>query len=1002
MRAKPVWSSVIGHLSPIPAGLFLARVALEATRRPCPRALVVTVGLLAALGGLVLGRHLASRSGPAPIRHWPAWLLLVYVVWPRRDPMAAASVGALAALAWLLGWLLSRERSFPPRWADSLADGATFAGALAVYVATAAPDVLPADAGEFQLAAALLGVAHPPGFPLYTMMGHLFVRLVPWGTPAYRLNVMSGVVAAGTLVLVARATRLWARRLGASSPVPLVGGLAAALTLGTATTFWAQATIASKRPLTALFVALALYALSRFAAAEGARGADRALALLGLALGLGLGQDALGFASILFVAIYALLIDPRLAGQPRRWWRPVLAGLAGLLPLAYLPIRGAMGAVLAPEGLDTLPGFLHHFLGLGFSGDMFAFANATDLPHRLALVPTLFSLQFNVVLLAAALLGLLGLLRRDWRLFALLAGLLVLHTFISITYRAPQTVEYLMPAYLPVAIAVGLLPSLCHVRCSVSDVRRHGAEVRGRGADVLRSVVAAVVLWAGLLNGWAHGPSFFALAGDRTARQAVEPLLETAPAGALVLADWRWAMPLRYLQQVEGARPDVEVRYVYPVAGEEYRETWLRRVQDADPERPLLLTHFYQFDGYTAEPWEAGFLIRRRPVSAPAARLAPVGATFGDQVRVLGYRLQQDRFHPGQVAEFVLAWQPAGPLERAPSFTLRLVDGEGRVRAQADRRLGTDAAPGEVRFQRLALPLYPTLPPGRYRVTLGAYTVTDAGFENLSTPEGETAIALTGLELVPLGGNRQPTPFTLHRQAVPFSAGPTLVGVDYDRSVPDVLRVYLDWQGPAGEGWRARVHTAAGREAIAPLAPIPAGAYQTVGLDLQGAVGSGLWLSLVDGRGQASAAAGPWGWPVEEIRLPGAAPDARFVPLGDEMAVVGAQAHPAGPGETMAVDVTLVALRPLTSDDATSVRLVDGEGRWVDTHDCQPALGAVPTLKWIRGSRVVDRHLLQIPGDLTGDEVRAALLAYERFRMTPLPPMDGRFGEVPLGTWPLR
>ncbi len=487
----------------------------------------------------------------------------------------AASVVVLTALVWLLGG----ERPALPRRVEPLADGALFLVALIVYVTTAAPDVLPADAGEFQLVATLLGVAHPTGYPLYTMVGHLFVRLLPWGTPAYRLNVMSGLLAASTLVLAARATRLWARRLGASPLVAVGGGLAAALTLGTATTFWAQATIANVRTPAAFFAALALYALSRFATAPEQRQADRALVLLGLALGLGGGHyPPLAFVGLFFV-IYVLLADPRLAVQPRRWWRPLLVGATSfLLPLVYLPVQGARAAPLAPQGLDTLPGFLHHFLARGFAGDMFAFATWADLPHRLALLPTLFSLQFNVALLTAALLGLVGLLRRDWRLFVLLAGSLVLHTFVSITYRAPQTVEYLMPAYLPVAIAAGLLPALSSVPRPTPDVSR----VR----FLVPSCLAAVVLWAGLLNGWAHGPSFVELAGDHTARRAVEPLLETAPAGSLILADWRWAMPLRYLQQVEGLRPDVEVRYVYPVAGEEYRDVWLRRIEESDPGVP--------------------------------------------------------------------------------------------------------------------------------------------------------------------------------------------------------------------------------------------------------------------------------------------------------------------------------------------------------------------------------------------------------------------------------
>ena len=965
-------------------GLFLARIALEAARRPWPGFLVVTVGLLAALSGLALDRWLAARPdarGEArrSVHLWPALLLLAYILWPRRDPAVAVSVALLAALV----WLLSGERPSLPRRTELLADGATFVVALVVYAATTAPDVLPADAGEFQLVAALLGVAHPPGYPLYTLVGHLFIRLIPWGTPAYRLNLMSALLAAGTLLLLARATRLWARRLGASPFVAIAGGLAAALTLGTATTFWAQATIANIRIFTIFFAAFALYALARFAAAEEPGEADQALVLLGLALGLGLGHHSLGFVPVLFLVIYVPLIDPRLATQPRRWWRPALAGLVGLVPLVYLPIRGAMGAPQAPEGLDTLAGFFHHVLARGFSGDMFAFANATDLPHRLALLPTLFPFQFNGLLLAAALLGLLGLIRRDWRLFVLLAGSLALHTFVAITYRAPQTVEYLMPAYLSIAIAVGLLPSLLS---SLLHLLPH---------PHTPAFLCSLILWAGLLNGWAHGPSFLELADDYTARETAEPLLATAPAGARILADWRWVTPLRYLQQVEQLRQDVEVVEVYPVAGEEYRDTWLRRVRETPPEQPLLLAHCYEFSGYTTEPWAAGFLLRPRPVAQPAAPLTPAGATFGAQVELLGYGLQQEQFRPGETAEFTLAWRPVGVLDVASSFTLRLTDMEGRLLAQADRALGSDCDPGEVRFVRLSLPLHSFLPPGRYPVTLGAYTLTDAGFETLTVAEGQAAVPLAWLNVV----SATRPPFTLHRRSLPFAGGPTLGGVDYDRSLPGFLRLYLRWEGPAEGGMVVWMRTASGLEAAALIPPLSAGAYQTVVLDFQGAVDGPLWLTLTDAQGQVQTAAGPWGWPVQEVRLPASAPSARFVPLGDEMALVGVEAHPAGPGETMTVDLTLVALRPLTSDDRTSVRLMDGEGRWLTAHDGQPALGAVPTLKWIRGSRVVDRHLLPLAEDFASGEIWATLVAYEWFRMTPLVPMDGRFIELPLGTW---
>jgi hypothetical protein len=104
---------------------------------------------------------------------------------------------------------------------------------------------------------------------------------------------------------------------------------------------------------------------------------------------------------------------------------------------------------------------------------------------------------------------------------------------------------------------------------------------------------------------------------------------------------------------------------------------------------------------------------------------------------------------------------------------------------------------------------------------------------------------------------------------------------------------------------------------------------------------------------------------------------------------------------TMTVDVALVGLHGLTVDAATSVRMMGNDGQWLAAHDSQPALGAVPTLKWIRGSRVIDRHRLPIPDDFTGDAVQATIVAYERFRMASLLPMDERFSAVPLGQWSL-
>src|SRR6516162_5939415 len=80
----------------------------------------------------------------------------------------------------------------PPEW---LCAGAVFLVALVVYSWTLAPTVTPTDSGELILAAYGLGVAHPPGVPLWIMLTHI-ASLVPVGNVAERINFSSAVFAA--------------------------------------------------------------------------------------------------------------------------------------------------------------------------------------------------------------------------------------------------------------------------------------------------------------------------------------------------------------------------------------------------------------------------------------------------------------------------------------------------------------------------------------------------------------------------------------------------------------------------------------------------------------------------------------------------------------------------------------------------------------------------------------------------------------------------------------
>ena len=69
---------------------------------------------------------------------------------------------------------------------------------LALYVATLPRTVALEDDGLFLMAGVQLGVAQPPGYPIYMFLVRLFLRL-PFGEPAFLWHLSSAVL--GTLGL---------------------------------------------------------------------------------------------------------------------------------------------------------------------------------------------------------------------------------------------------------------------------------------------------------------------------------------------------------------------------------------------------------------------------------------------------------------------------------------------------------------------------------------------------------------------------------------------------------------------------------------------------------------------------------------------------------------------------------------------------------------------------------------------------------------------------------
>jgi hypothetical protein len=203
-----------------------------------------------------------------------------------------------------------------------------FGVCLAVYVLTLAPGVLGGDSGELQYIPYILGVAHPTGYPLYTLLGWLWTHGVMVGDVAYRMNLLSAVLGASTVAVL----YLIVRHL-TSRHAPAL--LAAAL-FAFSPTFRMQAIVAEVYTLNTAFVVLVIYLLLRW---EAARPSARDLLLAAFVYGLSLTHHRVIIILLPALALFVWLTDRGVLTNARLLLKIAALGFLPLLLYLYAPLR---------------------------------------------------------------------------------------------------------------------------------------------------------------------------------------------------------------------------------------------------------------------------------------------------------------------------------------------------------------------------------------------------------------------------------------------------------------------------------------------------------------------------------------------------------------------------------------------------------------------------------------------------------------------------------------
>ena len=383
--------------------------------------------------------------------------------------------------------------------------------ALLMYTGTLANDLtwrnFSGDGGELVTASMTLGIPHPPGYPLYVLLGRLF-GFLPVGNVAARYSFFSAVAASVAIGFVVHSMSMRKAQLGTGSLGPVAVGLALAFT----PLIWNQAIIAE---VYALFLALLAFFIWTIISRQPSW-------LVGLALGLSISGH-----------LSALLLIPLALWRIGRsdMARFVIGILLGLIPFLFLPWLANGNSPVLWGNPQSVSGWWWLVTARLYQPNVLTLpvaqwpARIVDWLDSGALIPLLIWLNL-------ALFGAWQARRKNDSLPVAFLATATLYSVYAFTYRTDDAVVLLMPAFVLTAMAAG--PWL----------------LRSRPSLIWLLPLAMLMLAGASLNA----------NSDIEVRKAATEGLKQIPRGAVVLTPGDSSIAaLWYFHHVEGLRQDIVV-----------------------------------------------------------------------------------------------------------------------------------------------------------------------------------------------------------------------------------------------------------------------------------------------------------------------------------------------------------------------------------------------------------------------------------------------------------
>jgi len=333
-----------------------------------------------------------------------------------------------------------------------------------IYLFTLAPSVIQIDSGELATVQYILGIAHPTGYPLFTMLGFLFLQIPLGLRKITQANLLAAIWSAFAIYffikvlivllinveekknnVVSKKKQKTVAAIKFNEDQKIFSIIAAAFFLAFSKTFWMQSTSVEVYSLQTMLLALILFfSLKAFGSKEES---SKSWSLVGLSFAFGFSNHMTTLLAIPFAAILFFFKEKLTTSSIKIIFKTLVLSIPVLVLIyLYLPIRAAQNPIMNWGNPINFENFWRHFTGRQYQVWLFASFEATK--KQLGNFVSNFPSEFTIVGLFIGLIGFIFLYKIDKKIFLTTLATFLFAVLYSVNYDIVDLDSYFLLAYM--------------------------------------------------------------------------------------------------------------------------------------------------------------------------------------------------------------------------------------------------------------------------------------------------------------------------------------------------------------------------------------------------------------------------------------------------------------------------------------------------------------------------------------------------------------------------